>query len=76
MACIICFDLSKIMRSLKSTKRPGMQVLKIPRDLQWIGDLRITAAYILDHVEINCGFEIWHIKPTRNPHFLKGPFSK
>ena len=69
MACIICFDLSKIMRLLKFPKRP---VIKRLRDLQWIKDLQITAAYILEHVEIDCGFKIWHIKPFRNSHIFKG----
>ena len=42
------------------------------RALQWIRDLQITAAYILEHVEIGCGFEIWHIKPFRNSYIFKG----
>ena len=45
-------------------------------DLHWIRDLQITAAYILKRVEIDCGYEIWHIKPFRNSIFSKGPFSK
>ena len=35
-------------------------------------DLKITAAYILELVEIDCGFKIWHIKPTPSPHIFKG----
>ena len=42
------------------------------RDLWWIRDLQITAAYILEHVEIDCEFEIWHIKPFRSSHIFKG----
>ena len=34
--------------------------------------MQITAGYILEHVEINCGFEIWHIKPFCNSHIFKG----
>ena len=32
--------------------------------------MRITAAYILEHVEIDCGFETWHINPMRWPPFF------
>ena len=35
MVCIICFDLSEIIKPLKSTKRPvTMQVIRILRDQQ------------------------------------------
>ena len=51
---------------------PTQRDTYILRDLQCIRDLRITAGYILEHVKINCGFEIWHINPTCSPHSFKG----
>ena len=68
MACIICFDLSKIMELLKSTKRPAGKSLKY---LETCSELK-TCKSLLEHVEIDCGFEIWHIKPFCNSHILKG----
>ena len=58
------------MKLLKSTKRPADK-----RTCNGL-DLQITAAYILEHVEIDCGFEIWHISHSVIPIFSKGPFSK
>ena len=69
MACIVCFDLCKIMRLLKSTKR-------LPSGLKWLKTSSeivtcelSTTTYILQYVEIDCWIEIWHIM---NPYVLKG----
>ena len=57
MACMVCFDLSKIMRSLNCMETCGGLV---------------TSESLLEHGEIDCGFEVWHIKPTRHPHIFEG----
>ena len=54
-------DLPEIMRSLKSTKRPARRLLEASCKSVTCETLHATYN-ILQHIETDCGNEIWHIK--------------
>ena len=57
MAYLVFIDLSMIMRPSKSTKT-CCRSLKLKT---CIGQVTYADGYILEHVVVDCGFEVWHI---------------